>query len=640
VNELRFTYSQRQWAAKMPGSGKGYPAKLGLVLPPLNLNPPVIPDAPEAPAGPNDAFPAVTVENYDALANGFAGAGGYQKPMRNFHFIDTFSHLKGSHSFKAGFEMRRSTSDYFYSNRPDGQYNFDSRPTASAPTDPATGNGFASVLLGWPASATINSIGERTLLSYWFAGFIQDDWRVSPTLMVNLGVRYENDTPMTELSSPPKVVGFDVNATNPVCNCPGTVTFPTTFHDPDRNNFGPRIGVTWNPSKGRTVLRAAYGVFYSAPYVNSIWSIPGYARPDSSVTASFNTLNNGITAPFLMKNGVPPIPQFQPSDLNPGYGAVPIGQAPYKAPDFYNRNRPNPYNHMVTFNVQRELPNQIVAEAGYIGNFGHRLNVASINLNQVPVSLMGPGNAQVRRPFPQFSGLLDVSEPSASSRYNALVLKVEKRFASSLGFQANYTFSKFLDNVIHSNVYNFNADWGRSQLMLAHRFVFSGVWETPFGTGRRFLNHGVPAAILGGWNIGAVVSLQSGLPFTVTMAQNLCNCFSAGAIRPNVVADPHGAKTIQQWFNTSAFQSSGPYAFGNAGTGILLAPGKFNIDSSVIKNFRITERLSTEIRAEFFNTLNHVNLGAPGTALGSPTFGVIRSADDPRVIQLGAKVNF
>jgi hypothetical protein len=231
--------------------------------------------------------------------------------------------------------------------------------------------------------------------------------------------------------------------------------------------------------------------------------------------------------------------------------------------------------------------------------------------------------------------------PYGISSYDALVVRVDKRFAEGLAFQANYTYSNFKDNISYfSSYYNRAADWGPSTYDRRNRFVFSGVWETPVGAGRKYMNSGVAGHILGGWNLGAIVTAQAGQPFTVTMAQNLCNCFSTGPIRPNVTGSVGGPKTIQEWFNTGAFSNAAPYTFGNESPGLLVGPGLFNIDASLIKTFRLRESSSFELRGEFFNVFNHANFVNPDATLGSPTFGQIHGAQDGRIIQVGAKITF
>ena len=641
VNEFVFTYSQREWGAKSPSSGKDYPKQFGLPVPVVNSEP--IPAAPETPAssGPHVSFPTFNLENYTGLGHGWNSGGGFQKPMRNFHLRDTYSFLRGTHSFKTGFETRRSTADYLFAPFPVGNYSFNSRPTAANASDTKSGDGFASFLLGWPGSAYVQDVGERTVLSWYYGAFFQDDWHIRPTVTLNLGIRYDVDTPLTELSNPPKVVGFNPGAINPVCQCPGTITFPTRFHNGDYNNFAPRVGIVWNPKKGSNVIRLAYGIYYGAPYVNSIWGLPGVGRPDVTRAKSVSSPDNGITAPFLLRNGIGTIPPFDASQLNSGFGAVPIGQAPTTDPQFYEPSRPNPYNEMVTVSFQHQLPRDMVLEVDYLGNWGRKLNTQTLEINQVPPALMGPGNAQLLRPFPQFSGLQDVSMPYGVSSYDALVVRVDKRFNAGLAFQANYTYSNFKDNISSvSSYYNRAGDWGPSTYDRRNRFVLSGVWETPIGAGRKYKNSGVAAHILGGWNLGAIVTAQAGQPFTVTMTQNLCNCFSAGPIRPDVTGSVGGPKTIQQWFNTGAFTNAAPYTFGNENPNLLVGPGLFNIDTSLIKTFRLKESSSFEIRGEFFNLFNHANFANPNAALGSPTFGQIRSAQDGRIIQVGAKITF
>ena len=176
--------------------------------------------------------------------------------------------------------------------------------------------------------------------------------------------------------------------------------------------------------------------------------------------------------------------------------------------------------------------------------------------------------------------------------------------------------------------------------------MLSGVWETPIGAGRKYMHRGIAAHILGGWNLGAIITAQAGQPFTVTMAQNLCNCFSTGPIRPNVAGSVGGPKTIQQWFNTAAFVPAAPYTFGNEPPQLVVGPGLFDIDTSLIKTFRIKENSSFEVRGEFFNLFNHTNFNTPNPVVyaaasgqPSPTAGVITStATTSRQVQIGLKL--
>jgi hypothetical protein len=301
--------------------------------------------------------------------------------------------------------------------------------------------------------------------------------------------------------------------------------------------------------------------------------------------------------------------------------------------------------------VQREFVGGVVAEAGYIGNLSRKLSVADVNINQIRPELLEvirPAGVfrQAYRPFPQFNAVT-LSQPSFGvTDYHAGVVKIEKRFSHGLSLLGTYTWSKNLGNIDssagdigadqqYSNYYNRRADKGPAGLDLHHRFTWSSVYELPFGrvvarpSGR--VNHW-----LGGWTLGAIASLQSAGPFTVTTQTNTTNVSSSGAQRANVLRDanlPNSAKSLVRWFDTSAFEAPASFAFGNA-------DGRINFDFSMGKSFRFAESASAQFRAETFNAFNHPDFGLPGTVLGAAGFGVMSSATDARVLQFGLRIVF
>jgi hypothetical protein len=460
--------------------------------------------------------------------------------------------------------------------------------------------------------------------------------------MLNLGLRYEVDSPMREQND--LIAGFDPKATNPVCQCPGTVTFPKSFNQWNLNNWMPRVGMVWAPKTGKTVFRAGFGRFFNPPYGASIWGIPGTARPDVARTLSVTSPDNDVTAPYFLRTGLPGRPPFDPSQLTASFGSVPPGSAPILAPDFIENIRKQAYNMMLNANIQRELPNNILLEVGWLANLGHHLDRGTLRLNQVPVERMGPGNAQVLRPFPQFNQVNMFTATIGNSSYHALLVKAEKRFGSGLSFSTNYTFSKFLDDFNPSNFYNRRLDKGPSGLQRRHRIVLSGVYELPLGAHRRYLNRGVASYVLGGWNLGTLFTGQSGQPLNFLASPNLCNCFNDTNIRPNLIGDPHGPKSITRWFNEAAFQHPGSFKFGNAGPGLIEGPGLTNVDFSLGKDFHFTERKILNFRGDFFNAFNHANFNNPIVTIfpaASPgTTNIITGSRDGRRIQLGAKFTF
>jgi hypothetical protein len=298
----------------------------------------------------------------------------------------------------------------------------------------------------------------------------------------------------------------------------------------------------------------------------------------------------------------------------------------------------------------------MVVELSVLGNLSRKLPVSNLSLDQIAPSVLATGCAtQVCRPYPQFSNVAIQSPTIGISNYYAGVARIEKRYSFGLNFGANYTWSKLLgnlndvgaalgnDNGPFSNYYNRSADYGPLSNDINHRAVFNIFYDLPFGPGRHWLSTGVLGHVIGGWSFGTISTLQSGPPVTVITQTNSCNCFSAGSQRPNVSSDPNvvdGGSTVSQWFNVAAFSQPAIRTFGSEGVGIVRAAGLIGVDVSLTRTFRLTERFGAELRGEFFNVLNHTNLGLPGTTYGSATFGVIGSSAAARQIELGARVFF
>jgi hypothetical protein len=330
----------------------------------------------------------------------------------------------------------------------------------------------------------------------------------------------------------------------------------------------------------------------------------------------------------------------------PGFGAVPAGAKPDTAVTYFDRNRPAPVSYQFTVDVQDEIAVNLVLEIGYLGNVSHHLTAADLSIDQVPPQLMGPGNAQLLRPFPQFSNVSIVNPPVGNSNYQAGFVKLERRFSKGFSLLAHYTFSKFLDDAASANeygdpgsymdAYNRKLDKGRSGSDIPHRAVVTLLYSVPAFAGHRWLNRAV-----GGWQAGLLNVMQSGEPFTVFDSVNTSNAFPAGTMRPNLIGDPNAApRTLAQLFNTAAFQSAAPFTFGNSPRSVLRGPSWKNVDLTLSKNFKVSDRFATELRGEFFNTLNHPRFDAPGHTLGTPDFGLISSAEPARTVQLAMRVVF
>jgi hypothetical protein len=629
VNDFRYNFQPRYFYNLSYGLDQGWPQKLGL-------------------KGVSDrAFPRVAPAGYSAMGPGTQER--IQTPIRDTDIIDTVSWFHGSHSFRFGGEFRLVRNVDILNNQVSGMLAFATQPTAQ-PNVANTGNAIASLLVGFPNSGTVHATDLLDRRAKYVAVFAQDDWKLTHNLTVNIGLRWEVHTPRTDANN--RQSGFNTTAINPVSKTPGVVTFAglnglgTQIYDGDYNNFEPRIGLAWKVGT-RTVIRAGAGIFFGPPQPGSNNTSAGF-----ETSGSFSTPDNGITPPFLLRNGFPG--GAARAQLGPEFGAVPVGSAVVFAPTFIESPRALGYTEQWNFGIQRELGWDAVLELSYLGNGGHRLNGPDTSINQVPISLMGSGNAQIRRPFPQFGNVSLVAPMWGNSSYHALNIKAEKRFSHGLNFTANYTFSKFIDDVAPSfqvgsepgnlqNFYDRRSEKSLSANDVRNRFVVSSVYELPVGKNKRWALSGVPAAVLGGWSFGLIGILQQGGPDGLTVQTNGTNSFNPGPLRPNVLRDPSlgpGERSISRWFDTTAVAAPAPFTFGNAGRALLTGPGLIDVSLSLLKNIRWKERYNVQFRAEALNLPNHPNFNDPGTALGSAGFGVISAAKDPRIMQLGLRIEF
>jgi carboxypeptidase family protein len=630
VNDFRFNWQPRSFHPTTLSIDQGWPTKLGL-------------------KGVSDrAFPRINATPYAAL--GSTSQERVQVPIHDTHAVDTLSLFRGQHSLKIGGEIRLARNVDDLNSFMSGQFTFGLQPTSNPVTPANTGNALASMLLGFPNSANVLDSDLLDRRAKYFALFVQDDWKVSQNLTLNVGLRWEAHTPKFDANN--RMNGFDASVRNPVSGTPGIVTFAglnglgSQLYNGDWNNFMPRIGIAWKP-KGRagTVIRTGLGVFYGIPLPGSNNNSAGFAAQ-----ADYSSPDNGITAPFYLRDGFPgglanPV-------LGPAYGAVPVGQAAALSFDFIETNRRLGYTLQWNFSVQQDIGRNSLVEISYLGTVGHKLNGPNTNINQVRPELMGAGNAQARRPFPQFGNVSTVAPMWGNSSYHGLNFKYEKRFSDGLNLLANYTFSKFIDDVPAAqeigvtpgiqNYYDRRSEKALSGNDVRNRFAFSSVYELPWGKGRKYLSEGPVALALGGWNVGAILTLQQGSPFGLTTQNNTLNAFS-GAQRVNVLRDPtlpSDQRTVQRYFDTDAVIAPTQFTFGNANRSLLTGPGLVNLNLSLLKNFKFAETWNLQFRVESFNALNRANFQEPGAALGSPTFGVITASQDARSMQLGLKLTF
>ena len=639
VNDLRFTYIYRKFHNLSSGLGGDYPSKMGLK------------------GVPDNAFPQFSPAGFSALGSNAQERKQY--PIVQQQVVDNFSKVKGRHALKFGVEARRSRNHEFNLPTASGAFTFATTPTG-LPGNAATGSGLASILLGFPTNFAQNQTQELDRSSWYLAAFAQDDWTITPSLTLNIGVRWETDTPIVDVRD--RMNGFDPQQLNPVSGTAGVVKFMgqngfrTTPYDLDKNNFGPRFGFAWKPfGSTRNVVRGGYGIFYAHPFDSGQ---PNTAALGFSTSTTLSSPDNGITAPFFLKDGVPQVKAVAPT-LDDTFGAVPLGRAVNTAVTYYEVSRATGYSQQFNFGVQRELPAQSMVEATFLGNLSRKLSSTNLSLSQISPQILGPAHqSQVDRPFPQFNGVTIIAPPLGVSNYYAVLLRFRKRYAHGFNVGATYTWSRFFTNANtpgsslgddagpYSNFYNRGADYGSSDNDVRHRFSFNAVYALPFGPGRQFLSKGALGKLVGGWSIANITTLQTGAPFTVVTQTNTTNSFSAGALRANVLRNPNlsgDQRKVAQWFDTGAFAQPAPYTFGNEGVGVVRAAGIFDMDISLQREFRFTERMRLQLRGEFVNALNHTNFGLPGHTLNGAGFGVISGlsvASGSRLVQVGARMAF
>ncbi|MBM3757503.1 MAG: TonB-dependent receptor [Acidobacteria bacterium] len=511
----------------------------------------------------------------------------------------------GNHSLKGGFEMRHLATSRAAANDARGRFNF---------TGAITGNAAADYLLGYPSQAITALPPQWINMRGWrFGGFFLDDWKATPKLTVNLGLRYDLSTVPFESTKNAFIVDATGSRLVPAHENGGIV-------DGDHNNFAPRIGLAYRPFGNKTVFRAGYGVYYNSNQLNNFTLLAsnGFAVTQyDSPAANPNIL---IADPF---RGTP-------------------GVAPPRSLVALDRNMPNAYMNQWSFNIQRELWTSFGVEAGYIGSRTLKLDRNFQMNNPRP----GPGNVQARRPNQRWGPIRLISNDSFAN-YNALQVAGRQRLHKGASFLISYTWSKAIDTTAESNgggtnmdPFNLALDRGRANWDFTHRFVGSYLYELPFfkATTQPFARWA-----LAGWQVNGIATLETGQPFSVTIADDNANHGQLGQRANRIGAGTlDGAqRTLQRFFETAAFNRPAQFTFGNAGRNILNGPGIVNFDLSLFKNFRFGERTQLQFRFEAFNSLNTPIFALPGSVLATPIFGqVTATAQDNRSLQFGLRLNF
>ena len=629
VGDIRFGYSAGDYYTTPPNYGVDGPAQIGLKN---------VPSDPEIMGG----VPKVNMQGFDAVGR-HTSTPQFQTP-RSWNPRATFSLNRGAHFIKFGGEFLHVQTRINDLNATIGRMNFENRFTNRAVGD---------LLLGLPSQLALTSYTVMDQGQDMQFYFVQDDYRISPKLTANVGLRYEYATPPRERDD--QFSNFDPATGTMIFASDGDVFDRALIH-PDRNNFAPRIGFAYNPIS-RWVVRGGYGIFYTHTVRQGREGLLGFNPP----YLVDNLLQTGVTgaaaiasaAPFRLVNGYPS-GLLDPTTLSPTISR--------RAQD---ANQRTPYIQQYNVGVQYELMPDVVLDVAYVGNKGTKLN-GFRNLNQRAV-ITNPDGSQAAgaRPYPAF-GDIQWMENRVSSSYNSLQLRLEKRFTNGLTGNVSYTLGEALSGApdhistsgggagIDTGVFrepqdgnNLRAEYGPTEFDIRHRFVASYIWELPFGRGRHWGNNWNRAMDLafGGWQVTGIHALQSGLALTATLSgANVVNLGGERRARPNLVGEPElseSQRTLARWFNTDAFAAfTVPQAFGNAGVGIMRGPGVANFDFTLAKSFQVTDRRYFQFRTEIFNAFNHPNFGPPNIARDSSGFGQILSAAPARIVQFGVKFYF
>jgi hypothetical protein len=564
---------------------------------------------------------------------------------RSWVFSDGLTWLRGRHSIKIGGDLRRQMYNDYNPGKLSGSYSFSNTFSTDTPNDSKAGFGLADLLLGTPATTTINFNDYTYRESINSAGmFIQDDFKVTPHLTVNLGLRWEFDGPYTEAHN--QYASFNPYLINPTTGNLGTVQFagrngaPRNFSPNIYHDFLPRVGFAWNFAPN-TALRGGYGI-YRLPSI-------GYAttglQSQYAVSATFQSLDNNVTPAYYLTNGVPAYSYNVDANGNPNIPAS-LSKPASNAIELEGRVR-TPYNQTWQIGLQRQFGHWL-AEADYVGTKGTKLPEA-IPLNQLPASEWGiSSNPQSLRPFAQYLTVTYLAN-DATSFYNALEASLQRRWANGV-LSFSYTWSKVTDYVdgpanstAIQDIYNLQAEHGIASYNVPQRFVASYVYRIPLGRGSKLAN-GLPVVqdVIRGWELSGITEFQIGLPMAIQQSSNGLGGFT-GIQRPDQIATaalPRDQRTLAQWFNTAAFIPAPAFIAGTEPRYSLYGPGINNWDAALMRNFPIRERLNLQFRGEFYNAMNHPNFKNPNTTIGNISYGKITSDNGARVMEVAVRIFF
>jgi hypothetical protein len=579
------------------------------------------------------------------IPSGYTGIGdGQFVPEFNtnnlFQYGGAVTHQAGAHGLRFGANVRKRQVTQYQSPHPRGTFSF--QPSTTSNFGPG-GNAIASMMLGFP----FDGQRQKQLIhpGYRFSEsdlWIQDDWRVRPWLTLNIGLRYDYFSPLSEYRNQISNLNLDT-AQMVIAGQNGVSKYAGPSED--WINISPRFGFAATLSKG-TVLRGGYGISFVPPFMGS-----PYAMRNAPFVNSWSIPTATYTPIFKLTDGLPPV---TPSDPTDPAGTINAVSFKFEVP----------YIHQFNLTVQRELPFELIATVSYVGQLGRKQFFPNSSVNY---NLPAPGDVttiDARRPYasrlPRVNNIPVYGNYSNTS-YNALQATLERRFSRGFGAVANYTWSHTIDNYLYRPGAQEVFQKGNSNLDVRHRFTATANYQLPFASNAK----GFAGALAKGWQVNGIAILQTSVPFNVTNGTGVNGTGDTGNDFPNLVGDPFQAgpvagnsdvrcrTTISQggrapdtigtlgfFFNPCAFQRQASGTYGNLGRAVLRGPAWVTFNFSAFKDLALTERLRLQIRGEFFNIFNHPNFNTPNGNILSPGVASISSAQSPRNVQLALKLVF
>jgi hypothetical protein len=614
----------------------------------------------------NNALPLFTFSGYQQLGVSPSTFAQFQTGV--WQLVDTVEWVHGAHAFKAGVDARWYQLNTIAPSNPTGSFAFTTTGT-NLPSLTNSGNSIASFLLGQVDTFSIDlqqqKLRPRDHIEEFFA---QDDWKATPRLTLNIGARWTLHHPSTEKNNQ----GAVFNLATQQLDYLGRNGYPNTARELHWGNVAPRIGFTYLITP-KTVARSGFGiVFIDQSGITTPFTTPQFPFIQNVQQRTQDSVN----AAFRLSAG----PTVSPIPLTPDAG---LGQSVYTA----DRQAGSGYVEQWNLAVQRAITENLSVDVGYVGSHIVHVGIPDSNLNQLTVDQLALGNAltqqvtnpyygqlpgsspiggktvaeaQLLKPYPRFQNVAIYRHNSGTTNFNALEAKVEQRTSHGLTLLFSYTYSKLIDDassvfsstvlsspntssLVAADTYRPSLERDASQGDMPNVVALSAVYSLPAGRGHSFASHGIADTLLGGWDLNTIMTLESGMPVTVTQATNN-NAFAGFALqRPFVTGRtslPAGQRTPQRYFNTAAFSTAGRFVLGNASRNPVRGPAYRDLDLALVKHFSLPKEAQIEFRAELFNVTNTPAFSQPNGSFGSPAFGSITStATDPRVAQFALRIS-